>query len=627
MKIDQLKDFNEVVKYYDEVLDFARKIKQKPNNIRNVVEEIIKFERLYSLSTMAKYRILASNISLYISQVHERTKEIHDDDLLDAAFSEIESMNNIISKNNNISLSEKKRQIRNCLAHADYNLVLEDIESHDLSNELVKKATAVITRIYIEIENDFIKGKIPFEDLQKFAEKYKDAYSYMKHGYDITFLLTLNHNYRIRTARDYLDNSKRIRITRKKDESEKSFEKFKYWFIRNNKIQKEEKAYIETILGLIKQDFKSFNFQEEELRPETKELINKYIQYIGLNELLCNTYASKALDEINAANNEKMLPIDLLTGIVSTIDELKLQADLLCINPLGFLDESVINILNEKVKELLKYSYQAPMIYANNLLGMAYYMFNYTREINEQSGQSYFNYYNIKNLDGIEAVIEDKKGKKKNMQIEVNPLDKLNNLLNEVAGQINKLQEQKGKKESTKRNLENPKNKNPKKQEIIDAIDEWLNDYPEEEKKLLDKKRKIERDIESEKEKGINNKDSSDFFRHLRNSMAHGNYTIIYGDFNNLSDIKYIFKDEDEKTKSVYIVELTSEQLEKILQAFQLKVNECDKGYLDGKKMERDIIEYAVNVHQIGSEDVNQEIENEELNTEEKGDKGSGEQK
>ena len=159
MKIDQLKDFNEVVKYYDEILEFVRKIKQKPNNIMAVTADFLNAERIHNLGTMAPYRILLSNISLYISQVHEKTKEINDDELLNIAFSEIESLNNIVSKNSNISLSEKKRQIRNCLAHADYHIVLENMESYDLSNELIGKATAVTTNIYIEIENDFIKGK------------------------------------------------------------------------------------------------------------------------------------------------------------------------------------------------------------------------------------------------------------------------------------------------------------------------------------------------------------------------------------------------------------------------------------------------------------------------------------
>ncbi len=217
-----------------------------------------------------------------------------------------------------------------------------------------------------------------------------------------------------------------------------------------------------------------------------------------------------------------MLPIDLLTGTVSTIDALKTQNGLLAAN-LGYvLDESFINAMNEKINEMIKYSYQAPMIYANNLLGMSYYMLDYTREVNEQSGKNYFDYYNIKNLDEIEANIEDKKGNKKKVPIEFNPLDKIKNRLNDVDNEINKLKKEEEIKENTQRNLENPKNKNPKKQAIIEAINEWMQNYPEKETELLEKKSNIKKEL------------------------------------------------EDEKTKSVYSVELTSKQLEKILQGFKL---------------------------------------------------------
>jgi len=34
MKINQLSDFNEVVKYYSEILKFFKMVKQRPNNIQ-----------------------------------------------------------------------------------------------------------------------------------------------------------------------------------------------------------------------------------------------------------------------------------------------------------------------------------------------------------------------------------------------------------------------------------------------------------------------------------------------------------------------------------------------------------------------------------------------------------------
>ena len=118
------------------------------------------------------------------------------------------------------------------------------------------------------------------------------------------------------------------------------------------------------------------------------------------------------------------------------------------------------------------------------------------------------------------------------------------------------------------------------------------------------------------------------FFRHIRNSLAHGNYTITYEDLNNLSTIKYVFNDEDERTGGTYSVELTAKQLENILAAIQLKINKCDKGYLDGKKVERELIEYALKGMKVGQTDVNQVdiIDEIDKGEEKEGDEGIGKQ-
>lgn len=628
MKVEQLQDFNEVAKYYSEILDFVSQIRQNPNNIRTVVDKFIKDEKFSNFSNLAPYRVIASNISLFIAQIQEKTKNMDDKSLLDAAFSKLSYLDNIQSKKEGMTLAEKKRQIRNCLAHADYHLVLQEFEHYDLSNPYTAKADAIKAEIYLQIENKSIKGMIPFDELLEFARKYQESYAYLNHGYDVTLLLTNNQKNGIKTVQDYLKNTKRVRIFRRKDKEGKPFDKFKYWFIRKLQIPKSEQSNIEKLLEAIKEDYSSFDFQEEEVRDKSKEFIKKYIEYIGIRQFLSSPYSSMALNEVNAANNEEVLPIDLLTGITRTLDLMRVQNNLLAINLNYIFDEKYIKTMGENTEKLIKYSFQAPMVYANTLLGMSYYMLDYAREINEQNGKSFFDYYNIQNLDGIRASITDKKGNKKEVPVQVNPLDKLQNRLNDIDSKILKLQKEKETRENTKSNLENPKNKNPRKNEILSSINEWIIEYEKELKRLTETKESIEKEIEQESKKE-NNKDSSEFFRHLRNSMSHGNYTISYGDFRNVNDIRYSFSDEDEKSNSTYSVELTAKQLRQILEAFQQKVNECDRGYLDGKKMERKIIEQAIKKCGIGLDYISQTDleEKDNQNHNEREGKNSGEQK
>ena len=94
------------------------------------------------------------------------------------------------------------------------------------------------------------------------------------------------------------------------------------------------------------------------------------------------------------------------------------------------------------------------------------------------------------------------------------------------------------------------------------------------EKKL----KKMEQMKKRKEEYETNYTDYSEFFRHLRNSIAHGNYTIDYNKAlhkKDLSKIEYTFIDYPEGEHEIpeFKVKLTANKLLKIINGIQTRVN------------------------------------------------------
>ena len=620
MKVDELSDFNEVIKYYKELLKTAKKLNPRTNIAINNFDF-----GFNSLNEFQYFRVLCNNISLFISQIHEKSLEINDDELLEVSFNNIESIKNIKGKNKELSLLEKKRQLRNCLAHANYSLIIEKIVDMDIPVSTVKGVN--LNTMYIEVENDYIEGRIPVEDIIKFAEKYKQAFAYFKKGRELSFLINTEME-KTRTTEEYLQKTKRIKVLPQKDDSGLSFEKFIYRFNKTCKIPSESKAYFHSFFKEVEKNYsaKSFELEEQDLPEAEKDFIKKYIDYIGFRRYKENQYCTEALNDILASINNEVVSLEILSGINNTLYDVIKQKKIIymALQGVGFDRVKVMEFMQKSVNELLKYQHQGPIIYSNNLLGLSYYCFNYSREINEKKGKSLFNLYDVKSLDGIKAKLIDKDGNEteENIIEEINPRKKAENKLKDIVSQLEKLRKDKQLKENLKSSLENPKNRNPKKEEILNSIDKWMEDYVIKEQKLIEEIEIAETDIENTENRVY--KDSSNFFRHLRNSMAHGNYKIIYDNFYNTDNIKYSFRDYDEKTDSTYCIEITAKQLEEIVNSFQEKINECDNGYIDGKRIEKKILEEALKSHMVDEADIETEQKRERTEDEkEEGEKNN----
>ncbi len=613
MKADKLNDFNEVIKYYEEILKFSKFL--SPNvDLRPLIFDFMN-TNVGRLSELQYYRVICNNVSLLISQLHERSLSISDNALEASTFDNVESINNLEGKEKDLSLIEKKKQLRNCLAHAEYSLSFEKPEKIDIP---VEGGYAIsVGEINVDVENKYVKGKISFEDIMEFAQRYISAYGFMKGEQSIPIIINPNPK-NIKTSEEYVENLRKIRIFPKQTRDGIPYDKFVYRFIKENKISElEEKAWRNYFAEIRrKTSCKSFDLREEEVSEDRKEFFKKYIDYVGLDTMKKSIFPGLALAEILAPNAENIVSVENLTGIPKTILELIRQKQILYIKTQNAaksgnwninLSPAYMNQLQRIIDGLNKYQYQAPMIYANNLLGMAYYCFDYSREVNEHEGKMLFNFFDMKNLDGIKAKLINPDGSEAEVEIEeeINPKQKAKNKLQDATSQLNNLRKKKKKQEELKKQLEHPKNKDPNREEKLKDVTAWLDEYDENEAIMIQRKTEFEEEEKSSPD--IVCKDSTEFFRHFRNSLAHGNYKVTYGDFKDLKSIKYNFSDHDESTNSIYRIELSAVQLEKLIKGFQEKINESDKGYLDGKKTEKSLLEKALKVLHIDKDDIESE--------------------
>lgn len=614
--MDKLKDFNEVIHFYDFILNIMKKIKQRPNNAEKILRDEFSIDKVVNIGLVAPYRAMASNLSLIIAQIYEATKDTDDNQMLDELLGESKLLDKFTEKKQMTS-SDKKRYIRNSLAHADYDfksIPLEKVESACLKNE-----TALYLDLQIEIDNEWIQGRIKFKDLEEFARIYMGLYAHKKHGFDISMLKVERDENKYSNVDEFIEKTKRIRISRKTDNSGIPFDKLKYNLSKG--LKKQDKANIAHFLLQIAKGFRSFEVITEEIKPSGREFMKKYLEYVGLDNYMRNEHINQALSDLLAANNEKLLPIDTLYSVPDVIEDLRKWHQNALFDPINVLNPEFVNKMKGYIDKLLKFCYQAPMIYTSNLLGKTNYMIGYAREINAHEGEKYFDHFDIPNLEGITAYEEDRNGNRKEKKVQINPVQELRDKLQETQNTMEELKRERDEKDKVKRLMQRSRIIKTEQGESIEDINKWLEEYKKRKEKLGVKRSRLNHQISDGEERGLDKNNSFHFFRHIRNSLAHGTYEITYGDFNNLSDTKFCFRNIDPRTRNVYVVELTASQLENILEGFQQRVNECDQGYLNGKELEKQILKDALIDFGIVKEDIKEESVSINNDTVETGDK------
>ena len=574
MKVDNLSDFKDIIKYYNHMIEFAKRLNPKAPPF--VAIDYIKNFSSNDLSPKNYYRAFANNLSLYISQLHERSLSISEEELLEATFDDFEGIETFEGKKEELSILDKKRHIRNALAHADYTIEFDRV--YEVSKPVQEAKIYLATEPMIKIDNDYISGRIKFDELLNIAEKYRLAFAKITTRGLFTGVFDPNIN-KAKTTDDFINGLRKYRVVQKEKGKGLSYDKFKYNFFKKFKIPKESQmSFIKAFDAAREKDYsKDLDFEEESVTEETKSFIKQYIDYVGFSRFKRDYDVQLALNDILSPYLTNTVAINNITALPNLFFEMNdINTRAYFMNKSGASNSQMVNAFSLETGNLadsiIKLSYEAPFLYANNLLGYAYYCFGFVRETNENFDRSIFDFYDIKNLEGVKAKLTDRKGIVTEVDIyeEVNPREKAERRLTGVKAQMDNLRKEKANKTKIETDLQNPKNKNPRKKEILESLKEWFNKFTHKEQELALQESLLEseRDLADD----VDYKDTITFFRHLRNSMAHGNYDVNYGDFSDSENVEFTFRDHDEDTDSLYEVTVSAKKLEEIIHGFEEKV-------------------------------------------------------
>ena len=77
MELDQIKDFNEVIAYYKEILVWLSSCNPKSSigAVASFREKFLNDFRIFKFSNITAWRVIFNNISLFVSQIHEKIDE------------------------------------------------------------------------------------------------------------------------------------------------------------------------------------------------------------------------------------------------------------------------------------------------------------------------------------------------------------------------------------------------------------------------------------------------------------------------------------------------------------------------------------------------------------------------
>lgn len=618
--VEKLESFNSQIRYYKNMLKYIENNKNPSIAQKNVKADI-------QNSLCSTINILINNINLLILYIARFEEKSSNTEQINEMLSSIQSVENIELIDEKV---DKKKQIRNCFAHADFKICIDENKS-----EKTKGINGVYfpyfeeEPFYLEIDNGKIKGKFTYTDFLEIAMKY----------YEISSAENKLCNTLLLVPKDL-----RVKNNANIDKVLSNFEKIKLEMFSNPNLSESDTlelfytfvAYLQTNLGISNVEAKKITeymlnryklLGENDYRTnivqfqnDEKELLKRYIKFIGIG----------VWD--NKFNNQSRS--ELINDIMS------LEGGNYC-NTMGSIAYSNLvggiydDYNNEEFDRLLmNLMFETPFLYHDMLLSYTNYCLGYAREVNQNSNNNEFFEFKDINLDGINPVFSNSEEKKEKV---VEKFDEA--LLNKKQSEEENLYSNL-KLIATKMKLLNANNQNPNRSKIIDSIDqktenidvnyvlsvisrkivnedsslnlsedeilimlkglmkeyqnltEEQNDVFNRFNEILSKYcKKSEKSypisdlsikLQNIKEELLKNKivykDSANFFRHMRNSLEHGNYSADYNkalDSKDLSKIVFIFEDIDKnEDKTVnFKVSITARRLYKLLEDFAKSVN------------------------------------------------------
>lgn len=496
----------------------------------------IRVQRLYKveLGDLAIFRMnvnsMASSIARTNEIINDLESTIEKEEYNKKIDSFIESLGFFDKIESLVELThdEKRQKIKNCLAHSNFKIV-EDTEGK-----------TIYDRYKILIENEYIKGKISLIELEELKRFYTtlsdelDKNKVMYTGLANLFYINTNNNKCLEEAISRVAISKKEQDILEKAPRNATFLQF-YKLLDDDTI--------------------------EFLSKQQQDLIKNYIKYIGINNWID-------------------LPLDKKTSLFGRHIKFMLKNEvdfrqnneyvLALINYLLSGDEQ--NIINK----ISAFSYEAPFAYVSSILDLGYFCFNYLREAHKKDSLEGFDFHNF-NLKGI----------KYNSPFE--PSEKfidesvvVNNLLMEEENKKKKINATITSLETNKINLEKVTTiPEEKKNHLLSQNNNSRIQKYEELKQTEIKINELKEKLKTAK----SYTDSSNFFRHLRNSFAHGFYTVDYSKAlknKNLGNIVFHFRDYniDSNNRSNRVMcfeaEMSASRLIDLLNDFGTRIKKSD---------------------------------------------------
>lgn len=575
----KLGDFNEVINYYQQMISLAENI--TPTNISFSNDK-------KSFPELAYYRALINNIGISIAQNFDiLEKNIPESDINDIILYELENGGQQIKegtnffkfleepfkkimKENKLTPFETLKQIRNSLLHGNYYLEINDetqdrkkvkVINFENENEVLMLSPY---KVIVHMKSKSMTGKLDYKIacnvLEYFYDTLRDSYVNDKKIFntvDRKFLSCKN----VHFLQAFLDSYTPYKIQCTKSDTDD-----------NTDITLKQYPFLEKFIKsqsyVGNNHFEISELSEEEI-AQRKEFLKNYINYIGKDrwkniEKLPYYYQNLIFENIlvrSSLNNFSNVT-DLNNTFCRAIYEAK-------------IDSITGEELNNYSKEtFLTLGFEAPIIYANMLLGMVNYAGLYLKEQNNTDSFSLFEYHNLDGFDGVDILIDT--CPQKSIQKNLSGKEKQDKYDNYIENCQQQLQSLNSKINKIRKNQKKLNDKNPKKNELEEEYNKNLEE-------CLQKKEIVANKIEQIKKRKEDYEndyaDYSEFFRHLRNSIAHGNYEINYNEAlkkKNLSKIEFAFYDypEGELQEPEFKVKLTANKLLKIIRGVQTKVNE-----------------------------------------------------
>jgi len=340
---------------------------------------------------------------------------------------------------------------------------------------------------------------------------------------------------------------------------EKKLEKLGVLYFDEKKLdEKTEKLSINKFVN-------SITISGKKISPEREKEIKKWLKNIGINNLRISGKDTKTKQKqrsqlvlttaflINATAKNKD---DIKVSVSSDVNYMIQLYSMIIASPEYWRagDEQAMEEENISIKELYDLSIsqlaaQKPFLYAKSAIALANYCFVYIREINKNRNRLIFEYNGI-DLSGVTIKYLSKE-------------------------------------ESIKRtiNLREKLERAPKR-----------------------KKDQIQKQIDRYGDVMVN---SSNLFRHLRDSIAHNNYNIDYSKYINtrkLDDIIITFRTYEKYTDELdFEVEISVKEIRRLVKELQNSINLSIELSDEGKNSEVSFLREALVFRNLGLEDIEKE--------------------